>query len=207
MIVGFLLHGALHLEPATIAMTGATVLMLWGRNDPHHVLREIEWTTLFFFIGLFITVEAVVHVGIIETVAQAALRLTGGDLALTSLLLIWLSAIASGIVDNIPYTATMIPVVKSLGRYFNKKPPASTAQVAFLCYRVSLEPHHVGGLRAFGTALDGELHAVAFFQVAITFTLDRRIVDEHIVAAIALNEAVALRAVKPLHCALDSLGH
>ena len=116
VILGFLIHGALHLEPATIALAGATILLLWGRNDPHHVLREIEWTTLFFFIGLFITVEAVVQVGIIEAVAHAALRLTGGNLTLTSLLLLWLSAIASGLVDNIPYTATLIPVVESLGQ-------------------------------------------------------------------------------------------
>jgi Na+/H+ antiporter NhaD/arsenite permease-like protein len=122
VIAGFLLHGALHLEPATIALTGATLLLLWTRSDPHHVLRDIEWTTLFFFIGLFITVEAVVQVGIIETVADAALRLTGGDLALTSTLLLWLSAVASGIVDNIPYTATMIPVVENLGRVMPVEP-------------------------------------------------------------------------------------
>jgi len=122
VILGFLVHGALHLEPATIALTGATVLLLWGRNDPHHVLREVEWTTLFFFIGLFITVEAVVQVGIIEAVAQAALRLTGGSLTLTAMLLLWLSAIASGLVDNIPYTATMIPVVESLGHTMPVRP-------------------------------------------------------------------------------------
>lgn len=115
VILGFLIHGALHLEPATIALAGATVLMLWGRMDMDHVLEDIEWTTLFFFIGLFIVVEALVEVGIIEAVAQAALRLTGGDLQMTSLLLLWLSGVASGIVDNIPYTATMIPVVKNLG--------------------------------------------------------------------------------------------
>jgi Na+/H+ antiporter NhaD/arsenite permease-like protein len=116
VIIGFLLHGALHLEPATIAMIGATVLMLWSNTDPHHLLREIEWTTLFFFFGLFISVEAVVEVGLIEIVADSALELTGGDLNLTSVLLIWFSAIASGIVDNIPYTATMIPIVESLGQ-------------------------------------------------------------------------------------------
>lgn len=119
---GFLLHGALHLEPATIALTGATVLLLWGRNDVHHVLREVEWTTLFFFIGLFITVEAVVEVGIIERVADVALGLTGGNLALTSTLLIWLSAVASGLVDNIPYTATMIPVIENLGEVMPVRP-------------------------------------------------------------------------------------
>jgi len=115
VLLGFLFHGALHIEPATIALAGATVLMLWGRIDPDHVLREIEWTALFFFIGLFIMVEALVEVGIIEAVAQAALRLTDGNLQMTSMLLIWLSAVASGVVDNIPYTATMIPVVESLG--------------------------------------------------------------------------------------------
>ena len=122
VILGFFLHGTLHLEPATIALTGATLLLLWTRSDPHHVLREVEWTTLFFFLGLFITVEAVVQVGIIEAVASAALRFTGGDLVLTSTSLLWLSALASGIVDNIPYTATMIPVVESLGEVLPVEP-------------------------------------------------------------------------------------
>ena len=122
VIFGFLLHGALHLEPATIALTGATLLMLWSKTDPHHALRDIEWTTLFFFFGLFSTVEAIVEVGLIGVVADAALRLTGGSLPLTSMLLIWFSAIASGIVDNIPYTATMIPIVKSLGQVMPAEP-------------------------------------------------------------------------------------
>ena len=122
VLIGFLLHGPLHLEPATIALAGATLLLLWTRRDPHHVLRDIEWTTLFFFFGLFITVEAIVEVGIIEAVAEAALRLTGGDLNLTSTLLLWLSAVASGIVDNIPYTATMIPVVENLGQVMPVEP-------------------------------------------------------------------------------------
>ena len=122
VVLGFLFHGALHLQPATIALAGATVLMLWGRIDTDHVLQDIEWTTLFFFIGLFIVVEALVEVGIIEAVAQAALRLTGGNLQMTSMLLLWLSAVASGIVDNIPYTATMIPVVESLGHSMPVEP-------------------------------------------------------------------------------------
>jgi Na+/H+ antiporter NhaD/arsenite permease-like protein len=122
VIVGFFLHGTLHLEPATIALAGATLLLLWTRSDTHHVLREVEWTTLFFFLGLFITVEAVVQVGIIEAVADAALRLTGADVALTSTLLLWLSAVASGIVDNIPYTATMIPIVENLGQVMPVEP-------------------------------------------------------------------------------------
>ncbi len=116
VMVGFLLHGVLHLESATIALTGATVLLAWSRVDPHHAIREIEWTTIFFFIGLFVVVEGIVHAGIIRMAAQAALRLTGENLRLTSMLLLWLSALISGIVDNIPYTVTMIPLVESLGQ-------------------------------------------------------------------------------------------
>jgi len=122
VILGFMVHGLFHLQPATIALTGATVLMLWTRTDPHHVLRDVEWTTLFFFIGLFILIEAVVHVGIIDSVARAALRLTGGSLRLTAILLLWFSAGASGVVDNIPYTATMIPLVKSLAANMPAEP-------------------------------------------------------------------------------------
>jgi len=122
VVIGFLVHGALHLEPATIALIGATLLMLWSKTDPHYALRDIEWTTLFFFFGLFIMVEAVVEVGLIEIVADEALRLTGGNLQLTSVLLIWFSAITSGIVDNIPYTATMIPIVQNLGQVMSIDP-------------------------------------------------------------------------------------
>ena len=115
VVLGFLLQGILHLEPATVALSGATTLLIWTRKDPHPVFREVEWTTLGFFIGLFILVEAIVHVGIIDSVARGVLSLTGGNVRLTALSLLWLSALASGIVDNIPYTAALIPVVQSLG--------------------------------------------------------------------------------------------
>jgi Na+/H+ antiporter NhaD/arsenite permease-like protein len=115
VIIGFLLHGALHLEPASIALTGALLLLLWSKSDPHRILQEVEWGTLLFFVGLFVAVEAVVAVGLIEILAASMLDLTGGDATLTTMFILWFSAIASGIVDNIPYTATMIPVVQSLG--------------------------------------------------------------------------------------------
>ena len=114
-LVGFLLHGQLGYEPATIALLGATILMLISRMDPEAVYREVEWPTLFFFVGLFILVEGIVHVGIIDELAARVFDLTAGNQAVTTLGLLWLSGIASGIVDNIPYTATMIPVVESLG--------------------------------------------------------------------------------------------
>ncbi|MEO8463691.1 MAG: ArsB/NhaD family transporter [Chloroflexota bacterium] len=115
-LVGFLLHGPLGYEPATIALLGATILMLVARMDPESVFNEVEWPTLFFFVGLFILVEGVVHVGIIQSIADTLFSLTGGSETVTTIGLLWLSGIASGIVDNIPYTATMIPVVQDLGR-------------------------------------------------------------------------------------------
>jgi Na+/H+ antiporter NhaD/arsenite permease-like protein len=122
VLIGFLFQGMLHLEPATIAMTGATLLLLWSGSDPHTVLRDVEWTTLFFFIGLFVVVEAVVAVGLIDQIARGAVQLTGGSLRLTSTLILWLSAVASGIVDNIPYTAAMIPIVESVGKTMPVQP-------------------------------------------------------------------------------------
>jgi Na+/H+ antiporter NhaD/arsenite permease-like protein len=114
-IVGFLIHRSLGLEPATIALLGATVLLLGGRIEPGPVLREIEWPTLFFFVGLFMLVAGIVKVGIIAGVADALVRVTGGDGTVTVVSLLWLSGFASAIVDNIPYTATMIPLVRDLG--------------------------------------------------------------------------------------------
>lgn len=114
-LVGFLLATPLGLEPGAIALLGGAVLLLLSRLEVEEVLREIEWPTLFFFVGLFMLVEAVVHVGIIGALATALIDLTSGDGTITAIGLLWLSGVASGIVDNIPYTATMIPVVRQLG--------------------------------------------------------------------------------------------
>ncbi len=122
VILGFLLHGSLHIESATIALAGATILLLWTRTDPHHAIREVEWTTLFFFVGLFIVVEGLVQTGIIRAVAQAILRVVGGNCNLASMVLLWMSAVISGVVDNIPYTVTMIPLVESLGQAMSVMP-------------------------------------------------------------------------------------
>ncbi len=115
-LLGFLLHGVLGLEPATVALTGAIVLMVLAGESPDEVLRDVEWPTLFFFIGLFMLIAGVIEIGLIDVVADAIIALTGGALASTSLLVLWLSAFLSGIIDNIPYTATMIPVVEQLDR-------------------------------------------------------------------------------------------
>ena len=114
VLLGFFLQGWLRLEPATIALSGATLLLIWTRYEPAKVLENIEWTTLMFFVGLFITVQAIVEVGIIAEIADTLIFLTAGNLNITAYFLLWFSALASGVVDNIPYTATMIPVVEGL---------------------------------------------------------------------------------------------
>lgn len=113
-LAGFLLHPALGLEAATVALLGATVFMLIGRLDPHEAFRDVEWSTLFFFVGLFVLVEAVVQVGIVGGIADVLTDAAGGDVGLASMALLWFSALASALVDNIPYTATAIPIVERL---------------------------------------------------------------------------------------------
>ena len=115
-IVGFVLHSALHLEPATVAMGGAALLFLISREHPHDILRDVEWPTIFFFIGLFIMVGALVKVGLIKELSESLLNLTQGNLLATSMFVMWFSAFASAIVDNIPYVATMNPLVVDMGR-------------------------------------------------------------------------------------------
>ena len=88
--------------------------MVVAREDPHEVLREVEWPTLFFFIGLFMLVAGVIEIGLIDAVADGIIAVTGGALGATSILVLWVSTILSGVIDNIPYTATMIPVVETL---------------------------------------------------------------------------------------------
>ena len=114
-IAGFLFAAAIDQRPATIALLGATALLIASRQDPEALLREIDWSTLLFFVGLFIVVEGLVATGVIAELGARLVDVTGGDQAVTTLGLLWVSGIASGIVDNIPYTATMIPVVQQLG--------------------------------------------------------------------------------------------
>jgi len=113
-ILLFFVHKPLHLEPATVALLGATVLLVITNQSLEESLARIEWPTLFFFIGLFVMVGALEHTGAIAEVAQGIGDVTGGDRTAELLGITWVSAIGSGIVDNIPFTATMIPVVEEL---------------------------------------------------------------------------------------------
>lgn len=112
VLAGFVLHGMLHLEPATIALFGAALLLLiTNEHDLHRVFAEVEWPTIFFFIGLFIIIGAVVKVGLIRWMSVQVLALTQGDMLTTSMVVLWFSAFASAIIDNIPYVATMNPLI------------------------------------------------------------------------------------------------
>ena len=115
----FVLHGALGLESATAAMFGAGLLLLltFTRDEERiaKVLSKIEWTAIFFFAGLFILVGALVETGVIKMLAEEAMAITEGSVNATAILIIWMSAIASAFVDNIPFVATMIPLIKDMG--------------------------------------------------------------------------------------------
>ncbi|PZE19555.1 hypothetical protein CBW46_017700 [Paenibacillus xerothermodurans] len=115
-ILGFFLHQALHLESATVALTGAFILLLiTGEHMLEKAFRSVEWITIFFFVGLFVLVSGLVETGVIARLAAQAIEVTGGDLLTTSMLILWMSAIASAFLDNIPFVATMIPMIQEMG--------------------------------------------------------------------------------------------
>ena len=114
VLIAFVFHTELGLEAATIAMLGAAALLLLGGLGADEAFGDIEWPTLLFFVGLFVLVEGIVHVGIIDTVADELARLTEGQDKLAVIGLVWVSAGASAVIDNIPYTAAAVPVVERL---------------------------------------------------------------------------------------------
>jgi len=123
-IAGFVFAHALGLEPATVAMFGAALLLLLralGQQAAHQAelvhksFAEVEWVTIFFFVGLFVVVTGVEKAGALKIAADALVNFTGGELAMTAYVILWASAVISAVVDNIPFVATMIPVIQNLG--------------------------------------------------------------------------------------------
>jgi len=113
-VLAFFAHQALHVEPATVALTGAAIGLLVTRVSLEKALSSIEWTTLFFFIGLFVMVGALEATGAIGHITEAVKDVTGGERTAELLGIVWVAAIGSAVVDNIPFTTAMIPVVKEL---------------------------------------------------------------------------------------------
>jgi Na+/H+ antiporter NhaD/arsenite permease-like protein len=123
VMIAFVLARPLHLEPATIAMGGAAVLMLldnWSHHNEkaaaniHQTFGDVEWITIFFFIGLFIVVHGVEVAGLLKLLADQLVAATGGNMAHAGFAILWSSAVLSAIVDNIPFVATMIPLIKNM---------------------------------------------------------------------------------------------
>ena len=109
--VAFMLHGALHLESAVIALGAAGIMLLISGGDLEGALEGVEWGTIGFFLGLFVVVGAMEHTGVIALVGEGLVSLTGGDTMLLMLALLWGSALLSAVLDNIPFVATMIPII------------------------------------------------------------------------------------------------
>jgi Na+/H+ antiporter NhaD/arsenite permease-like protein len=127
VIAGFVMAHSIHQEPGTIAMFGAALLLLlraFGKDaetqshETHRSFAEVEWITIFFFVGLFVVVAGVEKAGALAILAERIVDWTGGDFAVTAFAILWVSAIASAVVDNIPFVATMIPVIQSMGATF-----------------------------------------------------------------------------------------
>jgi len=114
-IAGFILHEVLHMESATIALAGAALLFILARPNPEHVLKAVEWPVIFFFIGLFVLVGGLKEVGVLHALAEQAIGITGGETLPTGMMVLWVGSIASAFVDNIPFTATMIPLIQDMG--------------------------------------------------------------------------------------------
>lgn len=115
VVLGFLFQHRLHLEAATIALFGAAFLLLITGDDVHETVSKVEWTTIFFFAGLFIVIKGLEETGVISMLAKRMMSATHGDMAVTAISILWVSAIASAFIDNIPFVATMIPLIKEVG--------------------------------------------------------------------------------------------
>jgi len=116
VIALFVFHGILHIEPSLIALSGAGVLLLISKIKPEKILHEVDWSTLIFFAGLFITISVGKESGMIDVLAKTALGITAGNPWASFFMVTWVSAIASAFVDNIPFTATMIPLIEVLNQ-------------------------------------------------------------------------------------------
>jgi Na+/H+ antiporter NhaD/arsenite permease-like protein len=116
VIVLFVILGGFHVEPSLIALGGAGTLMLITRANPERVFHEVDWTTLIFFAGIFIIIGGAEQAGMIDILSKGALGITAGEPWTTLFMVIWLSAIASAFVDNIPFAATMIPLISTLSQ-------------------------------------------------------------------------------------------
>ena len=115
IVAGFSLHGVLHMESSIIALTGAVIMIIIGKQNVEGIVEDVEWPTIIFFTALFIVVGGMVETGVIDNLADIIMNATGGQAVLTMMIILWVSALLSATLDNIPFVATMIPLIHSMG--------------------------------------------------------------------------------------------
>ena len=164
VILGFVTHDVTHIQTCVAAMLGASVLLLFEK--PSEILRDVEWNTIFFFIGLFIIIGGVEASGGIRIMAEWILKVTQGSQEAASMLILWASGVISGVIDNIPYTATMAPMLSVIKK-------STSAEYAFpLWWCLSLGACLGGNLTIIGAAANvivsenaaAEGHPIAFMR-------------------------------------------
>ncbi|HSF80420.1 MAG TPA: SLC13 family permease [Anaerolineales bacterium] len=132
MLVLFIFGERIHLLPSVTALMGATALLVWIRPDIEEMIEAVDWTTLVFFISLFICVGAIQEVGLVSLIAEGIARLVGDSLVLAMLSILWMGAILSTVIANIPFTAAMLPVIA----FLTKGIPGAESKVLFYCLSV-----------------------------------------------------------------------
>jgi len=114
ILLGFIFHSSLNIESSMIALSGACVMLIIGKQDTNEIISSVEWSTILFFIGLFIVVGGLSESGVIDNLAQFLINLTKGNTTYTMCLILWISAIISSFLDNIPFVATLIPLILTM---------------------------------------------------------------------------------------------
>ncbi len=114
VLIGFMLHSVIKLESSIVALSGATIMLFIGKQDVEEILASIEWSSIAFFSGLFIMVGGLIEVGLIDMLASSLINATNGQVVLTMVLILWLSALVSCFLDNIPFVATLIPLLLTM---------------------------------------------------------------------------------------------
>ncbi|KAA0084510.1 hypothetical protein CIW52_10935 [Mycolicibacterium sp. P9-64] len=156
VFTAFIAHGVLHIEPSIVALLGAGALILISRLDRSDYLSGVEWETLLFFVGLFIMIGALVKTGVVDQMARVATEATGGNAQLTAMLILGVSAPVSGIIDNIPYVATMAPIVSELAAGIH-----DPAHAQALWWALGLGADFGGNLTAIGASANVVMLGIA----------------------------------------------
>ena len=114
IVLGFVCHSSLGVESCVVALAAASIMLLIGRQDIEEIVLGVEWSTILFFTGLFVIVGGMVKCGVISALGNALVSVTGGNVTLLMILILWGSAVFSSVLDNIPFVATMIPLILSM---------------------------------------------------------------------------------------------